>query len=204
MNNLLKFPKPANQDKKCNSPTAVRIMVFILILLATVKLFGLDDFRPSIYRQHDVFMMNQPIKLPENYLVTDFLSGKEIKISDALGDNITILAFWATWCGYCAKEFPEIDALVPSLASQGIKILPVARGDDTTQKVQQFLERGNIKNLGTTIATTPELHKALKINAYPSFIAVDKNGFAFAKLHPRWEAENINELFEKIISEHAF
>jgi thiol-disulfide isomerase/thioredoxin len=194
---LLNFPKPANQYKKCGTPQFFRIGVILLILLMLVKMLGLDDFRPEIFRKHDVAHFSNPIKLPDDYMVAD-LSGNSVALNDLLGEDVTILAFWATWCGYCASEFPEMDGLANYLANHGVKILPIARGDDTPEKINRFFERGNIKNMETVIASTPSLYKHLGVMGYPTFIAVDKNGMAFAKLRPKWEANDIFELFEKL------
>lgn len=197
MNNIFKFPKQAGKQKKCDSPLVMRVMLGVFILVAIVKLFALDDFRSFIDRRHDVVMLKTPVKIPEDFVVRD-LSGRELKLADFMGERITILAFWATWCGYCAVEFPEMDALVPYLSRHGVKIIPIARGDETIDKITNFFERGNIKNLDTLIPSTAELHKLLNIYAYPSFVAVDEHGVVFAKLHPKWNSSDIFELFEKL------
>jgi|GEM_PF-6423095 len=196
-NPLLKFPRPANQDKKCDSPKHVRIAIIIMILLLAVKVLHLDDLRPPLYKQHDVVMLENPIKIPEDYMVAD-LSGNTMQLTSLLGDDITILAFWATWCGYCAREFPQMDSTVPELSSHGVKFLPIARGDDAPEKIDQFFKRGNIKNLESVIASTPALYKQLGVAGYPTFLAVDKNGMAFAKLRPEWNSSDITDLFEKL------
>ena len=196
-NNLLQFPNSANQNKNCSSPKTVRIMIILMILLLAVKIFHLDDVRPEIYRRHDVVMIKDTVKIPEDYMVFD-LAGKQLRLTDLLGEDITILAFWATWCGYCAKEFPQIDALDRDLSSHGVKVLPIARGDDTVEKINQFFKRGNIKNMESVIASNPFLYKQLEVMGYPTFIAVDKNGLAFAKLRPKWEDNDIANLFVKL------
>ncbi len=198
--NLLKFPKPANQDKKCNSPGYLRVGIIIMILLMAVKILHLDDFRPEIYRQNDVVILEHPVKIPDDYMLAD-LSGNLAPLAGLLGSDVTILAFWATWCGYCAREFPQIDLVAPELASHNIKILPIARGDDTPEKIQQFFARGNIKNVESLIASTTAIYKKLGVAGYPTFIAVDKNGKAFAKLRPQWDSPDIFLLFEKLQQE---
>lgn len=197
MQNIIKFRRPDNKDKKCNSPLAIKVMFSIFIILAIVKLFALDDLRPLIYRQHNVVMLKTPVAIPDDYIVND-LYGKQLKLSDLLGDKITILAFWATWCGYCAAEFPYMDSVAPYLSRHGVKIIPIARGDDTNEKITQFFERGHIKNVETFIPPTSQLHKLLGISAYPSYVAIDENGKAFARLRPKWNSSDIFELFEKL------
>ena len=40
------------------------------------------------------------------------LDGKNFAVSDHAGQWI-VVNYWATWCGPCIKEMPELDALDP-------------------------------------------------------------------------------------------
>ncbi len=48
------------------------------------------------------------------------------------GQPVTLLNVWATWCGPCEKEFPEIEALQREFGPRGLRILAVSvdEGDD--------------------------------------------------------------------------
>ncbi len=192
MTKILNFPSP-----KKNNPFVVKVMVVTLILLAALKLPELMDNRSALLKKHAVFPISNQTKITEDYLVYD-LNGNSLKLSEMLGENLTILAFWATWCGYCAEEMPVMDETIPYLQKHGINIIPVARGDDTPEKIKQFFKRGNIKNVESVIASSRLLHKDLGVASYPTFIAIDKDGIAFANLRPNWEASDIYSLFEQM------
>jgi thiol-disulfide isomerase/thioredoxin len=50
----------------------------------------------------------------------------------APGEPVTLLHVWATWCGPCEKEFPEIEALQKEFGPRGLRILAISvdEGED--------------------------------------------------------------------------
>ena len=189
--------KNTDKKNKPNNPLVMKVMIVTLVLLAILKLPELIDDRPPVFKDHEVYLFKTPIEIPKDYTVFD-LSSRSVKLTDMLGSELTLLPFWATWCGYCAAEMPVMDDVTPYLAKHGVEIIPIARGDDTPNKVVEFFEHGKIKNLASVIASTPELHKALGVKGYPSYIAVNSNGMAFAKLRPQWNSDDILKLFEEL------
>ena len=49
-----------------------------------------------------------------------------------------VLNFWATWCGPCVKEMPELDRFAREMAPQGWQVLGVAI--DKAEAVRTFLK----------------------------------------------------------------
>jgi thiol-disulfide isomerase/thioredoxin len=58
------------------------------------------------------------------------LEGDSARI--ASGEPVTLLHVWATWCGPCEKEFPEIEALQKEFGPRGLRIVAVSvdEGDE--------------------------------------------------------------------------
>jgi thiol-disulfide isomerase/thioredoxin len=58
----------------------------------------------------------------------------------APGEPVTLLHVWATWCGPCEKEFPEIEALQKEFGPRGLRILAISvdEGDDD-DRVRKFV-----------------------------------------------------------------
>jgi thiol-disulfide isomerase/thioredoxin len=58
------------------------------------------------------------------------------------GGEIVVVELWATWCGPCMGQIPEIDALQRRYASRGVRVVAVAVWDEL-DRVQRFVaERG--------------------------------------------------------------
>jgi cytochrome c biogenesis protein CcmG, thiol:disulfide interchange protein DsbE len=68
----------------------------------------------------------------------------------APGEPVTLLHVWATWCGPCEKEFPEIEALQKEFGPRGLRILAISvdEGDDD-DPVRKFVnEKGATFDIG--------------------------------------------------------
>ncbi|MES2934585.1 MAG: TlpA disulfide reductase family protein [Pseudomonadota bacterium] len=53
-----------------------------------------------------------------------------------------LINFWATWCGPCVKEMPELSALQTELAPKGIQFIGI--GIDSASSIQEFSAKHKI------------------------------------------------------------
>jgi thiol-disulfide isomerase/thioredoxin len=53
----------------------------------------------------------------------------------------TLINLWATWCGPCAKEMPELERLAPRLRAQGIDLIGLSIDTEGVGVVKEFLSR---------------------------------------------------------------
>lgn len=56
----------------------------------------------------------------------------------APGEPVTLLHVWATWCGPCQKEFPEIEALQQEFGPRGLRIIAVSVDEGNDDPVRAF------------------------------------------------------------------
>ena len=59
--------------------------------------------------------------------------------SIAPGQPVTLLHVWATWCGPCEKEFPEIEALQREFGPRGLRIVAVSVDEGDDAAVRDFV-----------------------------------------------------------------
>jgi thiol-disulfide isomerase/thioredoxin len=52
------------------------------------------------------------------------LNGQPFALKDFLG-AVTVLNFWATWCGPCRLELPELEKLYNELGAKGLAVLAI-------------------------------------------------------------------------------
>lgn len=64
-------------------------------------------------------------------------NGTEKKLSDYKG-KVVLLNFWATWCGPCRKELPDLSALSTDLKNKDVKFIGVSV-DEQQVVVDNFL-----------------------------------------------------------------
>ncbi len=72
------------------------------------------------------------------------LFGAEQKLSSFRG-RIVVLNFWATWCGPCVKEMPDLAAIQNQYAALGVQVIGASADTLAEQKtVREFIARVKI------------------------------------------------------------
>ncbi len=75
----------------------------------------------------------------EAELVLKDLFGVEQKLS-ALRGRVVVLNFWATWCGPCVKEMPDLTAIQNQYAALGVQVVGASADSLAEQKeVRKFI-----------------------------------------------------------------
>ena len=126
------------------------------------------------------------IPAPDFTLVDQY--GETHTLSDYAGKTV-FLNFWATWCGPCRSEMPEIQALYEKYGeNQGdLIVLGVANpktedapyNQDVTQaEVEQFLE-DNGYTFPVVMDTTGEIFYYYGITAFPTTFMIGADGNVF-------------------------
>lgn len=124
----------------------------------------------------------------DTYPATDFVLqdqyGKEHSLADYKGKTI-FLNFWATWCGPCRNEMPEIQKIYEETQQEedsDLVILGIAApgfGQEGSQEeIEAFLEE-NGYTYPVLMDTTGEVFMQYGISAYPTTFMVDKDGNLF-------------------------
>ncbi|HEY8459996.1 MAG TPA: TlpA disulfide reductase family protein, partial [Blastocatellia bacterium] len=69
------------------------------------------------------------------------------KFKDSAKGKVLVLNFWATWCGPCVAEFPELVALDAKYRDKGVKFVGITSDDaeDVQPKVIPFIKKHQVK-----------------------------------------------------------
>ncbi len=102
------------------------------------------------------------------------LAGGKLKLSDHIGKEVIILNFWATWCGPCVAEMPELAELAATYKEKGVVLYTINGGEDDAD-VKDFLKS---KKLDIHVVMQPELEiSALyKVQGIPQTVIIGKDG----------------------------
>jgi peroxiredoxin len=108
--------------------------------------------------------------------------GKEISLNEIKG-KVTIIDFWAAWCGPCRKENPNLVNLYNNYHDKGLEIIGVSLDGNTRQKdaKQEWLDA--IEKDGLTWYQVSNLNyfndpvaKKYNIQAIPATFILDSEG----------------------------
>jgi thiol-disulfide isomerase/thioredoxin len=84
------------------------------------------------------------------------LGGQPVAIPQAYAGRPVLVNLWASWCGPCVKEMPELDRFARSQAPNGTQVVGIALDDAAA--VQAFLQR--IRVSYPVLIDTPGLRDA--------------------------------------------
>ncbi len=122
-----------------------------------------------------------PIIPADDFTLVD-QNGETHSLSDYKG-KVVFLNFWATWCGPCIQEMPDIQSLYEDhgLNSEDVVVLGVAAPgtvDGSQEEVEQFISDGGF-TYPTVMDTTGEVFIKYGIAAYPTTYMIDEEGNIF-------------------------
>jgi len=119
-------------------------------------------------------------KIKEGQPAPDFsattIDNKPVKLSDYKG-KVVLLDFWATWCGPCLMELPNVKKLYEANKDKGFDIIGISADEDVAD-LKKLVEQENIQwpqifDGGDKSDTIQEQYGVMK---YPTTVLVDKDG----------------------------
>ena len=154
-----------------------------------------------------------PAPDPDKIAAPDFTltdqDGKTHTLSDYRG-QVVFLNFWATWCGPCRMEMPEIQTLYEKhgLNAQDVVVLGVANpktddapnnSDVTIPEIRQFLTDGGY-TYPTVMDTTGEVFAQYGISAFPTTFMIDPDGNVFGYVTGTLTGEIMDDIVAQTLS----
>jgi peroxiredoxin len=101
-------------------------------------------------------------------------NGHEVKLSDYRG-KLVFLNFWATWCGPCVDEMPEMETLNKTMKDRNFQMLPVSI-DIEWSTVKQFYQEHNL-TIPSFLDPGQQVARGLyKTTGWPETFLIDANG----------------------------
>ncbi len=124
--------------------------------------------------------------------------GKQVSLSDFKGKTV-LINFWATWCGPCKAELPDLEAVSKEYASKGLVVIGVSvdKGDNLLNDVSSFAA-GNGLTYQIVIDNDNIADAYGNINAIPTSFLVNKDG----KIVDKWIGTRDRAFFEATVKNY--
>jgi thiol-disulfide isomerase/thioredoxin len=154
-----------------------------LYLAASLPLFFLPARTPAQdFKQPVIRLLRNPDPAPDFTLKS--LDGKPIALADLRG-KVVFLNFWATWCGPCRAEIPDLVDLQNRYKDR-LQIIGLDVDDDDADEVQKFVDENKIQY--PVILTPAEVRGDYGgIPALPTSFVVDTEGRVVQKHVGLWD-----------------
>ncbi|MGA9543293.1 MAG: TlpA disulfide reductase family protein [Candidatus Sulfotelmatobacter sp.] len=169
---------PVSGDDDENDKTRTVEITYTRVDLDTAPDPSLFEFKPPA----DAYLIDdarQPISPPLSIgspapalKLTD-KNGVSFDLAEFKG-KVTLVDFWATWCGACLEEMKAIAQLPQSYSDNGLVIVSVDE-DETSRRGDDYFssQKFNWRNLHDT----GEIHRRTwGVTAFPLLILVDRDG----------------------------
>jgi thiol-disulfide isomerase/thioredoxin len=120
--------------------------------------------------------------------------GDKVKVSDSRG-TVTLVTFWASWCGPCRRELPVLDRLQRAAGSR-VKVIAVNVKD--TPKDYRFIRR-QLEDTPITFThdTRGVISDSYRVTAYPNLFVIGQDG-KIAAVHLGFGEGSLDSLLEDV------
>lgn len=148
------------------------------------------------------------VAAPDFTLVDQY--GNEHTLSDYKGKTV-FLNFWATWCGPCKSEIPDIqqlyldygentgDVIILGVAAPKSEENPFNQETKDAQGIADFLEEGGY-TYPVLMDTTGDVMMNYGISAFPTTFMIDSDGNLFGYLQGAMTREIMDSIIDQTVS----
>ena len=100
------------------------------------------------------------------------LDGSTWKSTDHAG-KVVVVNFWATWCGPCKQELPELAELYERRKGEALEVVAVSVDTGPRKKVAEMSEQ---LKLPFSVGIDPELAAPFQVSAFPAIRVIGADG----------------------------
>lgn len=107
--------------------------------------------------------------------------GKDISLKSSLG-KLTLIDFWASWCGPCRKENPNVVALYKDFHAKGLNIIGVSL-DEKADKWKEAIAKDQLTwtHISNLKGWEDPIARRYNVDGIPATFLLDEKGVVIAR-----------------------
>lgn len=149
------------------------VFVFGVLAALFVAFYVLGTLAPKSAAQvADQKLRTAVGQIPVPDITGTMVDGRPFRLSDYRG-KVVLLNFWATWCGPCRQEIPDLIKLQKDFGPQGFTVVGLSEDDDMTPVVPFVKQEG--MNYPVLISP-PGVANQLQITGLPTSFLIGRDG----------------------------
>jgi len=116
--------------------------------------------------------------------------------------KLTVLNFWATWCGPCKEEMPSLDALQARFDPKDIYVLTLSNDRKGPEVVLPYFEKAGLTQLKPYYEENLSLSRVMGVQGYPNTVVLDQEGRELARVvkPADWNGPEAVGFLEKLLA----
>jgi len=121
-------------------------------------------------------------------------AGPNLRLQEQRG-QVVLINFWATWCGPCRQEMPQLNKLYDKYRSAGFVLLGVNIDDDTHRATDAATKLG--LKFPVLLDTDKAVSRLYDLGTMPTTVLIDRDG-RVRHIHPGYLA-GYEDIYDKEI-----
>lgn len=101
------------------------------------------------------------------------VAGPNLRLQEQRG-QVVMLNFWASWCGPCRQEMPQLDRLYEKYHAAGFQLLGVNVDEDVHNATGVSSKLG--LHFPVLLDTEKKVSRLYDLNTMPSTVLIDRDG----------------------------
>ena len=150
----------------------MRFLILFIFLITNVVAEELPEIKNIV--------IHKDLKTYDNLIFLD-KNDEKVNIKN-FKKKVVLLNFWATWCEPCKEEMPSLDRLQNNPKLNNLKIFVINISQENLEKVNNFFNELNIKNLEPYFDAPTTLAKKLSLRGVPTSVLFNGDNKEFARI----------------------